>query len=108
MDDRLTAHQAFCGLPHFAGVVHEHIAQGNVAAVLGLVADHVFLAQVFGFDDNVAHLYKVREGLFHLAEPADTEPEETGDNRDAKDKAGQANRACGAEDAPAETIDDAD
>jgi len=31
------------------------VAQGHVAASLGLVADGVFLAQVFGLDDDVRH-----------------------------------------------------
>ena len=32
-----------------------NVAQGHVAAPLGLVADGVFLAQVFGLDDDVRH-----------------------------------------------------
>ena len=68
-----------------------------------------FIFQVDLLADAVrASLYKVGEGLFHLAELGDTEPEETGDNRDTGDKAGEVNRACGTEDAPPETIDDAD
>ena len=31
------------------------VAQGQVAASLGLVADGVFLAEVFGLDDDVRH-----------------------------------------------------
>ena len=52
--------------------MREYIPQRNVAAAFGLVTDDVFLAESFGFDDNVAHLYKVGEGLLHLAEPVNT------------------------------------
>ena len=37
-----------------ARVARDHVAQRRVALALGLVADHVFLAEALGADDDVA------------------------------------------------------
>ena len=42
-------------VPEGSGVVHEHVAQGYIAAVCGLMADGVFLAEVFSLDYDVRH-----------------------------------------------------
>src|SRR6266446_2850707 len=72
------------------------------------MADDVFLAEVFGSDDNVAHLYKVGEGFLHLAKLTDAEAQEAADRHDAGSKAGPVDGTCTSENAPAETIDHAD
>src|SRR3989442_14814384 len=67
-----------------------------------------FLFQVDLLADAVrASLYKVGEGLFHLAEIGDTEPEETRDNRDTGDKAGEVKRSCDTKNAPPANMPDA-
>jgi len=38
-----------------ARVLHQHVTQGHVAAIRGLVADGVWLAQGFGLDDDVSY-----------------------------------------------------
>ncbi len=38
-----------------SGILHQHIAQSHIATPLRLVADGVFLAEIFGFDDDVIH-----------------------------------------------------
>ena len=35
--------------------MHQHVAQGYIAAVFGMVADGVFFADVFSFDDDGGH-----------------------------------------------------
>ena len=43
------------GAPEGARVLRQHVAQGHVAAVLGLVADGIFLAEVLGLNDDISH-----------------------------------------------------
>ena len=57
----VAVHQIFGLMPHAADVVHEHIPKSHIAAVFGLVADHVFLSEAFGFDNGIAHLCKTRK-----------------------------------------------
>jgi hypothetical protein len=53
------------------------------------VANDIFLAQIFGLDDDVRHgLYVIREALFHLAKLANAQPQEEGDHRQTKSEAG--------------------
>jgi uncharacterized protein (DUF934 family) len=55
LDDGPAAQQVGGGALETARVLYRHVAQGQVAAVGDLVADGVFLAQVFGFDHDVSH-----------------------------------------------------
>ena len=47
--------QVFGLVPECPGIMHQHVAQGYIAAVCGLVADGVFLAEVFSLDDDGGH-----------------------------------------------------
>ena len=72
------------------------------------MADGVFLAQVFGFDDDVRHsLNHIRKGLFHLPELADAQPEEEGDHDQTEGETRPIDGAGPAQDAPPEAVDDA-
>ena len=65
----LLVHEALQGLGLFDGgevlaeeifdqgsrVLHQHIAQRQIATVFGLVADDIFFAEVFSFDNDVGH-----------------------------------------------------
>src|SRR5206468_5864157 len=42
-------------LPDAVRAVHQHVPEGYIPAVIRLMADDVFLAKVFGFDNDVAH-----------------------------------------------------
>ena len=55
--------------PGVPGAAGDHIAQRHIALPLGLVADHVFLAEPFGADnDVVSHSNQIREGFLGTAE----------------------------------------
>ena len=43
-------------MPDAPGVAREHIPQSHITGVCGLVTDDVFLAKIFGFNDDVAHV----------------------------------------------------
>jgi len=55
LDDGPAAQQVGGGAPQAARVLRQHVAQGYVAASLGLVAGGVFFAEVFGLDDDVRY-----------------------------------------------------
>ena len=77
--DGRAPHQILCLIPQAAGVLHQYIPQGHVAAVVALVTDGVFLAEIFGLDDDVGHaLNQIGKGLFHFPELAHPEPKEEG------------------------------
>ena len=72
------------------------------------MADNIFFAEVFSFDDDVGHdcfLNQICKGFFHLPETGYAQPEEEGNDGEAEQEAGQVNGAIAAEDAPAETVD---
>ena len=71
--------------------------------------DEVGLAEVFYGDSDIGHgSDQVSEALFHLAELADTQPEEEDDQEPAEQEAGQVQAGFTAKDGPAEAVDDAD
>jgi len=37
------------------GILHQHVAQSRIAAPFSLVADQIFFAEVFSFDDYIIH-----------------------------------------------------
>src|SRR6266446_242175 len=108
LNDGVPPHEVLRLVPHAVHVVHEHIAQGDVTAILGLMTDHIFLAEVLGFNNHVAHLNKVGKCSFHFAEPGNTSPKEAGDDGRAECKARPVNGTCASKNAPTETVDDAD
>ena len=55
LDDGLPGCQVFGLVPEGSGILHQHVAQRSIAAFFRLVADGVFFAGVFGFDDDVGH-----------------------------------------------------
>jgi hypothetical protein len=38
-----------------ARILHQHVAQSQIGSTFRLVADDVFLTEVFSFDDDVGH-----------------------------------------------------
>ena len=58
LEDGLSRCQIFGLVPEGSCVLHQHITERRVSAVFGLVADGVFFAEIFGFDDDVRHSKK--------------------------------------------------
>ena len=111
-NDGPTLQQVSRLVPNAPGVTREHITEGHVPSSFRLVTDHVFLAEIFGLNDDAAQarldlLYKVRKRVFHLAKPADTQPQEECDDGEAENKARPVEGTSSTKNAPTEAIDHA-
>src|SRR5438093_12500870 len=56
LNNGVAVQQVFGFVPHATDAMRQHIAQRDVAAVFGLVADYIFLPEIFGSDNDVVHL----------------------------------------------------